>query len=231
MLFGSLINQLQAMVQWMMSEPLDFFVYTFSKVIVVLVAITFHEVAHGYVAYRCGDPTAKMLGRLSLNPLKHLDPIGTITLFLLGFGWAKPVPVNPRNFRNFRRDDFLVSVAGITVNFSLFIIATALMVGIQRFAYYSLPMAYLMQFLAMLSSINLGLGVFNLIPIPPLDGFHLLNDTLLKGRLRLQPQFFQIAQVALIALVFMGAFDGILRTVITAINNGVLNLFLRMTGA
>ena len=122
------------MVQWMMSEPLDFFVYTFSKVIVVLVAITFHEVAHGYVAYRCGDPTAKMLGRLSLNPLKHLDPIGTITLFLLGFGWAKPVPVNPRNFRNFRRDDFLVSVAGITVNFSLFIIATALMVGIQRFA-------------------------------------------------------------------------------------------------
>lgn len=231
MLFGSLINQLQAMVQWMMSEPLDFFVYTFSKVIVVLVAITFHEVAHGYVAYRCGDPTAKMLGRLNLNPLKHLDPIGTITLFLLGFGWAKPVPVNPRNFRNFRRDDFLVSVAGITVNFSLFIIATALMVGIQRFAYYSLPMAYLMQFLAMLSSINLGLGVFNLIPIPPLDGFHLLNDTLLKGRLRLQPQFFQIAQVALIALVFMGAFDGILRTVITAINNGVLNLFLRMTGA
>ena len=89
------------------------------RVPAVLIALTLHELAHGYVALRCGDPTAQMLGRLTFNPLRHLDPIGTLFMFLFGFGWARPVPVNPRNFKRFRRDDFLVSAAGVTVNFLL----------------------------------------------------------------------------------------------------------------
>lgn len=214
----------------MTTDPGSFFPYMIFRVVAVLGAITFHEVAHGYIAYRCGDPTAKMLGRLNLNPVKHLDPIGTISLFLLGFGWAKPVPVNPRNFSNFRRDDFLVSIAGVVTNLTLFIVSTALMVGIHQWTD-SVVVGYLYQFLNMFATINLGLGVFNLLPIPPLDGFHVLNDTLLRGRLRLTPQFFHTSQIILILLVMSGMLNGILSTVMNALHNGVWNLFLRLTGA
>ena len=105
------------------------------RVPAVLIALTLHELAHGYVALRCGDPTAQMLGRLTFNPLRHLDPIGTLFMFLFGFGWARPVPVNPRNFKRFRRDDFLVSAAGVTVNFLLFLFSTLLMILCLRFLY------------------------------------------------------------------------------------------------
>ena len=125
-----MLLQLESWLTWMKADPIGFLVYMIFRVVTVFAAITFHEVAHGYVAYRCGDPTAKMLGRLSLNPIKHMDIIGTLSLFLLGFGWAKPVPVNPRNFSNFRRDDFLVSIAGIVTNLTLFIISTALLFGL-----------------------------------------------------------------------------------------------------
>ena len=84
--------------------------------VVILFSLIIHECAHGYVALKCGDPTAKMMGRLTLDPRKHLDPIGTICMIFLRFGWAKPVPVNPRNFRNYRRDYILVSLAGIITN-------------------------------------------------------------------------------------------------------------------
>ncbi|MCQ2437032.1 MAG: site-2 protease family protein, partial [Clostridia bacterium] len=86
-----------------------------------LLAISLHEAAHGYVAERCGDPTARMMGRVTINPAKHLDPIGVIMMMLIGIGWAKPVPVNPRNFRNYRKDDLKVSLAGITANLLSFV--------------------------------------------------------------------------------------------------------------
>ncbi len=236
-------------------------------IVSVLLSLMLHEVAHGYVAYRCGDPTAKMMGRLSLNPLKHLDPIGTACMFLLGFGWAKPVPVNPRNFRNYRRDDLMVSVAGIITNLTLFLVATALAVGLNGLLwkqevidYYGAKtllssdglaygilltgqgsqvqdlmrtpwLQYVQRFLLLFASINLGLGVFNLLPLPPLDGFHVFNDILLRGRLMLNRQTFQIAQIVLFGLVFTGILSTIMSTVMNAIESGVLNIFLRMTGA
>ncbi len=224
------MSQLQLWWEWMTTDPGTFFPFIIFRMVAVLTAITFHEVAHGYIAYRCGDPTAKMLGRLSLNPVKHLDPIGTISLLVLGFGWAKPVPVNPRNFSNFRRDDFLVSIAGVVTNLTLFIVATALMVAIRKWTG-SVAVGYLYDFLDMFATINLGLGVFNLLPIPPLDGFHLLNDTLLHGRLRLTPQFFHTSQIILILLVASGSLNGILITVMNALHNGVWNMFLRLAGA
>jgi Zn-dependent protease len=213
----------------MKADPIGFLVYMLFRVITVLAAITFHEVAHGYVAYRCGDPTAKMLGRLTLNPIKHMDIIGTLSLFLLGFGWAKPVPVNPRNFSNFRRDDFLVSIAGIVTNLTLFIISTALLFGLNR-AGDSVVLDYVFQFFGMFATINLGLAIFNILPIPPLDGFHLLNDTLLGGRLRMNAQFFQTSQLILILLVASGWLNGILSAVMSAVQNGVWNLFSLLTG-
>lgn len=225
-----MLLQLETWLQWMKADPVGFLVYMLFRVVTVLSAITFHEVAHGYVAYRCGDPTAKMLGRLTLNPIKHMDVIGTLSLFLLGFGWAKPVPVNPRNFNSFRRDDFLVSIAGIVTNLTLFIISTALVFGLYRVGD-SLVLSYVLQFFSMFASINLGLAIFNILPIPPLDGFHVLNDTLLGGRLRMNPQFFQTAQIILILLVASGTLNGLLSGAMNAVEDGVWNLFSLLTGA
>lgn len=227
----------------------------------ILIALTLHEVAHGYVAWKCGDPTAKMLGRLSLNPLRHLDPIGTLSMFLMGFGWAKPVPVNSRNYKNFRRDDILVSVAGITVNFCLFLLSSLLMVLVQQFIfepefyktfYYpywtpslhdiiqplpqiellsikggwtGLTMAndamawltenglseyvrvpwlmYVQRFLMYFSLTNLGLALFNLLPIPPLDGYHLFNDILFRGKLHIPTKVVQGISLAFVAVLLL----------------------------
>jgi len=261
------LGRLQNGISWLQTDPLQFFIYLIYLIASVLLALMLHEIAHGYVAWRCGDPTAKMLGRLTLNPLKHLDPIGTVCMFLLGFGWAKPVPVNPRNFSNFRRDDFLVSVAGIATNLSLFIISTALAVGVngllwkpEVIQYYGAKallssdglafnillsgqgstveelmrtpwLQYVQRFLLLFASINLGLGIFNLLPFPPLDGFHLVNDLLLRGKLFLNRQVFQIAQIVLMFLVFTGALSGLMSTVMSTIESGVLNVFLRLAGA
>ena len=108
------------------SEPLAFFDQAIYRTLAVLIGLCCHEWGHAYVAYRCGDDTAKRAGRMTLNPLRHLDPIGTILMFFVGFGYAKPVPVNPYRFKGDRnRDDFLVSIAGITVNLILFILFTA----------------------------------------------------------------------------------------------------------
>ena len=102
-------------------NPVGFLIGFLYAAPAVLIALTLHELAHGYVALRCGDPTAQMMGRLSFNPLRHLNLFGTICMFLFGVGWANPVPVNPRNFRSFRRDDFLVSIAGIVTNLMLYV--------------------------------------------------------------------------------------------------------------
>lgn len=213
------------------SDPVRFIIIMLLSIVAILATLIFHEVAHGWVAWKCGDPTAKMMGRLSLDPRKHLDPIGTACLVLFSFGWAKPVPVNPRNFRgDYRRDDFLVSVAGVTVNLTLFIISYIVCFFLGR-ARYSDFLYYVYYFFSMFYRINLGIAVFNLLPIPPLDGFHVLNDLILKSKLSMNPQFFQIAQFILIALCFTGALSGILSTITGAIEGGMYNLLTAIAGA
>lgn len=252
-----MINRLEMYIEWLKTDPVDFIIYMAYTVVVVLISLILHECAHGWMAFKCGDPTAKMMGRLSLNPARHLDPIGTVCMFLLGFGWAKPVPVNPRNFRDLRRDDFMVSIAGIVTNLTLCIGCIALATVVNAFLWepnfvtlfrmefgsaeglvnifgsgdassYAIGIAYgasfegfepfmqhgwllyVQRFLLLMADVNLTLAIFNLLPIPPLDGFHLLNDTLLKGRFNLNGQLFRITQVALIVLVMTGLLDTIL---------------------
>ena len=218
------------------SDPVGFILYLFNLLVTVLLSLILHEVAHGYVAYRCGDATAKWMGRLSLDPRKHLDPIGTICMLLFGIGWAKPVPVNPRNFRNYRRDDFLVFIAGIVTNLSLFLLCTALLVGVNKVTGDVLDvmahpwLQYVQRFLLSMATFNLSLAVFNFLPIPPLDGYHIFNDLLFRGRFQLSGQAFRVAQVVLLLLCFSGLLSELLYIINTNVFNAVLHFFLMMTG-
>ncbi len=147
-------------------------------VVPVLFSITVHEVCHGYAAYMLGDPTAKLAGRLTLNPIKHIDIVGMLVLFITRMiGWAKPVPVDPRYFKNPRKDMMWVSLAGPASNLVLaFLFALVFkLVGGLLAASYLYPLAYMIQITIM---INVGLAIFNLIPIPPLDGSHILEGLL-----------------------------------------------------
>jgi Zn-dependent protease len=201
------------------------------QLIVFLFAISFHESAHAWMANRCGDPTARMLGRISLNPIKHIDPVGTVVLPLFAMltgipvlGWAKPTPVDPRNFRNQVRDDILTAVVGPISNFVvaggalvvLLLIALTSHVGsaIVNIIPYVYPnhlevLATQTNSLLMPTSlllydlmvINIVLAVFNLIPVPPLDGSHVLRHFLPAPMLR---AYDTVGWLGLIALVYFG---------------------------
>lgn len=143
-----------------------------------LIAIIFHEMAHGYVSYWLGDPTPKEYGRLSLNPLKHIDPVGILCLIFFRVGWAKPVMINPKYYKNEKWGIALVSLAGPLMNFLLAFISIFFMVLIAKFSSIIFLTKYLSTFLLQLAVINIGLGVFNLIPIPPLDGSKIIGAIL-----------------------------------------------------
>ena len=242
-----------------------------------LLALSMHEFSHAWVAYRCGDATAKKMGRMTVNPLKHIDPVGMLLMLLVGFGWAKPVPVDPRNYRSYRRDDLLVSLAGVTMNLIMFLLSMLLMGGIASFAlgriptavaglsdapiyrttymgqdavifleggsyYYqpvlelmrNLPYAsdfliapvfgeipgYLYQMLGFFAVTNLVLCIFNLIPMPPLDGYHVLNDLILKRDLFADPRTARIATGIMFVLVLSGVLGRALGLVDTQILSG-----------
>ena len=181
----------------------------------LLYSIILHEISHGWVAYLFGDDTAKRAGRLSLNPLAHLDPIGTLALFLVGFGWAKPVPVVYSNLKNFRIGLICVSLAGCATNIFIAVISILLL---QLGPINNHPM--LITVLVVMAKINIILGAFNLIPIPPLDGSRILLGILPKK-----------AQVALVRLepygmviIFVLLFTGSLNPIITAAQNCLLTV-------
>ena len=251
-----------------------------------LLAIAAHESAHGWVADRCGDPTARLMGRITLNPLKHFDLVGTLCMVLFGFGWAKPVPINPLNFRNYREDDLKVSLAGVTMNLTLFFGGCIVMYGMLWLALKQLPyqsslrstgalfrttvdgvpalcdalywydiadclrypwglwdvliapvfgqtVGYLYQMLYYFVSVNLVLAVFNLIPIPPLDGYHVLNDLVLKRPLFADRKAQGIGMAVMLVAVYTGVLSKALNVVydfvLSDVGGAVMSLF-RATG-
>ncbi len=149
-------------------------------IIALIVGFTIHEFSHAFVAYKFGDPTAKNQGRLTLNPISHLDPIGTLLIFLAGFGWAKPVPVNRFYFKNPRLSGVLVSVAGPLSNLFIAFLAFLLLnffFSFGLFAGLSYDGARMVeQFFNILISLNIMLFIFNLLPFPPLDGYRIIED-------------------------------------------------------
>lgn len=234
------------------SEPLAFFDQAIFRLLAVLIGLCCHEWGHAYVAYRCGDDTAKRMGRMTLNPLAHLDPIGTLLMFFAGFGYAKPVPVNPYNFRGDRRKaDLAVSLAGITVNLILFVLLTYLSalcsafmwradvvadVGLSTLVSYRYNavwsviggtvmqdfgpiiangwLAPFVRLFAYAALVNLNLAVFNLIPLPPLDGYHVLNDLVFRGRFHLSQKAFRIGMLVVLILSAQGVLGRIISAVV-----------------
>jgi Zn-dependent protease len=172
----------------------------------LLFSVIIHEVAHGWVAYRMGDSTAKWSGRLSLNPIKHLDPIGTLMLFLAGFGWAKPVPVNFNNVSDKRNGLIFVSSAGILANI-LFAFIALLFFRLISASFPGANLILVYKVCQFVAYINITLAALNLIPIPPLDGSKILMGVLWKRTpdflFRLEPYGFFI----IIGLLFLGILD------------------------
>ena len=239
-----------------MENPREMLIFLLLSIPGRFMALSLHEFAHAWMANRCGDPTARMLGRLTVNPARHLDPVGTVMMLLLGFGWAKPVPVNPRNYRNLRWDDLKVSIAGVTMNLLMFVLSFLLMCGFVGFTIHGLPhldsasigssgmftanllgqrvvctgeyyfntkdlftmapyiadyliepalgrmAGYIYQMLSYFVLVNIALAVFNLIPVPPLDGYHVLNDLLLRRSPFASPKVSRIAYGVLLVLIF-----------------------------
>lgn len=240
-----------------------------------MLAISAHEYAHAYVADKCGDPTARNLGRLTLNPFKHLDLMGTLMMLIFGFGWAKPVPINPRNYRNARWDDLKVSIAGVAMNLIMFVIgffllgvmmALAIHIGsesvyVTRFLgkkvlisgeyYYHLSdifnyapyisdiliapsmgrmAGYIYEMISYFAQVNIILAIFNLIPLPPLDGYHVVNDLLIKRPLFATQKAAQIATGIMLLLMLTGVLGEGLSYVQQAIFSGMGSLLFKLFG-
>jgi Zn-dependent protease len=196
----------------------------------LLLALTIHEFAHGWVAYRLGDPTAKQAGRLTLNPLRHLDPIGTIAFFLIKIGWAKPVPVNAAYFRNPRKDMLWVALAGPLTNLAMAVIS-ALATRIVWLLVEILPAspvvnALFVPFNAMLIAsvwINLVLCIFNFLPIPPLDGSRILTGILPPDLARSYAGVERYGFILILILAFSGILSKLILPIIHFANTLLLS--------
>ena len=221
---GQLLSDTNALLSLLLTLP------------AVLIAITFHEFAHAFAADKLGDDTARRQGRLNLNPLSHIDPIGMVMLIFAGFGWGKPVEINPRNFnRNIKMPvaEAIVAAAGPIMNFILAIIFCVIYVAIMKFA----PMFVFTQIggiviilLRVCISINIGLGIFNLIPLPPLDGSKILAAFLPYSAKNWLEKYYNIFYIVFVVIWVTGIAGNIISPIISAVDKGLIYLITKLFG-
>ncbi len=200
----------------------------------IVIAISFHEAAHAWMSNKMGDSTAKNLGRVTLDPTKHFDVMGLITFILLGFGWGKPVPTNPRNYHNYKKANVLVALAGVTMNLVIGIVTAIIICILIVTGVFSITgsnvgnmsiVSIIHTILFYIASINLVLCFFNLIPVPPLDGHHLV-----KGYIaRMSPNFYMNYQrygfILLIIVLYATPLGSYISTLVMWILQGIAGLF------
>ena len=198
---------------------------------VILIALTVHEVSHGFVAMKLGDPTARNLGRLTLNPLKHLDPIGTICMVLFHFGWAKPVPINTRYFKKPRRDMALTALAGPVSNFIMgfgglliyrILLAVFTAIYSEKTGDFSVKvMGTTLEFFGMFATLNVSLAVFNLFPVPPLDGSRIFLTFLPAKYYFGVMKYERFIMIGFLVILYTGVLSGVLSTLVGWVIQGM----------
>ncbi|MDK2905178.1 MAG: hypothetical protein PWR12_1254 [Eubacteriaceae bacterium] len=185
----------------------------------ILLAISFHEMAHGFAADAMGDPTPKLAGRLTVNPLKHIDPLGLLSMLLFRFGWAKPVPINPLNFKDRKKGMIIVSLAGILTNLLLGFLGMVI-----YYAVLPIQNEVLLEILEYIYFYNIVFAVFNLLPIPPLDGSKVLMVFLPNKAL---PTFYEFQKYGMFIILGL-AITGLLSTIITPFIYRIINLYAKI---
>ena len=212
----------------MPNNLMDWFIQTIILLPGIIVAISFHEFAHAKVASLCGDPTPRLQGRVTINPIAHIDPIGFIALIFIKFGWGKPVMISPKYFKRPRRDEFLVAVAGVTLNLVLALI----FMGILRLLYEfqgtfmnSEIGDILGRILYQVVYFNIVLMLFNLLPIPPLDGFNIITQIFNLRNTRFYYQVYDKGFIILMTFIFFNITGRILTPAIIFIQNTLFSLF------
>ncbi len=195
----------------------------------IIIGLSFHEFAHGIVSYKLGDPTPKQQGRLTLNPMAHIDPIGFLCLFFAGFGWGIPVEIDPRYYKHRRRDEFMVSLAGVVMNLLiaiLFMLVIRLLFSLTpNFAVSSVG-GIVLEIIRNVVFINLVLMVFNLIPVPPLDGFGILTEIFDLRRFSWYSTIYQYGIFILLALILLNVTDMILTPLVNGAWSLLTNILL-----
>lgn len=190
------------------SSPADWFFHIIMIIPGIIVGLSFHEFAHGWVAYKLGDPTPKFQGRLTINPKAHIDPVGLVALLFAGFGWGRPVEINPNNFKNRRKGEFLTALAGVIMNLIIAVIfgvvvKLILMIGGGTFAASSLGDIVITVCMYVIQ-INLVLMIFNLIPVPPLDGFTVVTELF---NVKHTPAYYTVCRYGSVILLGLILFD------------------------